>query len=69
MTEDLGVKIVCLERRVVNVHLGALEEKEAMVVYKLVSSVQSEEYGDVDAIRIVDQLAMSSASRTVGGHG
>lgn len=41
-----------------DVHLGTLEEEEAMVVHKVVSAVESEEDGLVDAFIVVDKLGM-----------
>jgi hypothetical protein len=43
VAQDLGVKVVRLEGRVVHVALGPLEEEEAVVVYFFVAAVQAEE--------------------------
>ena len=63
VTEHLGVKVVCLERRVVDVHLGPLEEEEAVVVDQVVAAVQPEEDGYVDVVVVVDQLPGSAGAR------
>lgn len=59
VTEHLGIKIVRLERRVVDVHLGAFEEEETVVVYEFVPAVESEEDGLVDTFVVVDKLCKS----------
>lgn len=56
VTQHLGIEVVSLKGRVVDVHLGALEEEEAVVVDQLVAAVQSEENGLVDALVVVDEL-------------
>jgi hypothetical protein len=58
VAEDLGVKVVCLERRVVDVRgPGSLKEEEAVMVHELVSPVESKEDGHVDALLVVNQFA------------
>lgn len=56
VTEHLGVKVVRLKGRVVDVHLGALKEEEAVVVYQLAAPVEPEEDGIVDTLGVVHQL-------------
>lgn len=56
VAEDLGVKVVRLKGRVVDVHLGPLEEEEAVVIHQLVAPIQAEEDRDVDAGVVMDQL-------------
>lgn len=41
-----------------NVHLGTFKEEEAVVVYKVVSAVESEEDSLVDTFIVVDKLGM-----------
>jgi len=64
VAEHLGVKVVGLERRVVDVHLGALEEEEAVVVDQLVAAVEAEEDGDVDVFVVVDKLGRLVSTET-----
>jgi len=40
----------------VDVHLGALEEEKAVVVYSFVAAVEAEEDGFVDVLVVVDEL-------------
>lgn len=56
VTQDLGVKVVRLERRVVDVHLGPFEKEEAVVVNLLRPPVQAEEDCNVLFFLIVGQL-------------
>jgi hypothetical protein len=56
MAQNLGVKVVRLKRGVMDVHLGAFEKEEAVVVDKLVASVEPEEDGDVDLVVVVNEL-------------
>jgi hypothetical protein len=56
VAQHLRIEVVRLEGRVVDVHLGPLEEEEAVVVDQLVAAVQPEENGVVDALVIVDKL-------------
>lgn len=58
VAEDLGVKVVRLEGRVVHVALGALEEEEAVVVDLLVAAVQTEEDGYVFVFVVVVELGV-----------
>ena len=59
VTQDLGVVVVRLEGGVVDVwRPGTLEEEEAVVVYQLVATVETEEDGYVFAFVIVHQLEM-----------
>lgn len=68
VAEDLGVKVVRLEGRVVHVALGALEEEEAVVVDLLVAAVQPEEDGYVFVFVVVVELFyVSSACDAVWG--
>lgn len=54
--EHLGVEIKHLERRMVHVRFGPLEEKEGVVVDKLLATVQVHECGDVAAFCVVQQV-------------
>ena len=63
MTKNLRVKVVCLKRRVMNMHLGALEKEEAVVINEIVASVQSEEDGNVDTLVVVHELFGQPTSR------
>lgn len=56
VAQNLGVEVVGLEGRVVDVHFGPLEEEETVVVYQLVAPVQPEEDGLVYALVVVDEL-------------
>lgn len=56
MPQHLRVKVVRLEARVVHVHLGTLEEEEAVVVDEVGPAVQPEEDRLVDARRVVHEL-------------
>ena len=67
VAQHLGVKVVRLERRVVDVHLGALEEEEAVVVDQVVAAVQAEEDGDVDLFVVVDELMRGKSSSQPAG--
>lgn len=60
--QDLGVKIVRLKGRVVDVELWALEKKEGVMVDLLVSAVETEEDGYIFAFVVVDELARHSVS-------
>lgn len=51
--EHLCVEIKHLERRMVHVHFGPLEEKEAVVVDEFLAAVQVHECGDVAALGVV----------------
>lgn len=63
VTQNLCVVVVRLKRRVMDVRRpGPLEEEEAVVVDELVSAVESEEHGHVDALVVVDQLSTKSAN-------
>lgn len=53
MPEHLCVEIKHLERRMVHVHFGPLEEKEAVVVDEFLAAVQVHECGDVAALGVV----------------
>jgi hypothetical protein len=63
VSQDLGVKVVRLERRVVHVHLGAPEEEEAVVVDEVGSAIEPEEDGDVDLFVVVDELGCTVSVR------
>lgn len=56
VAQDLGVEVVGLEGRVVDVALGALEEEEAVVVDLLVAAVQPEEDGYILVLVVVVEL-------------
>lgn len=56
VTQDLGVKVVRLERGMMDMHLGAFEKEEAVVVDELVAPVETEEDGDVDVVVVVHKL-------------
>lgn len=56
MAENLGIKVVSLEGGMVDVHLGTLEEEEAVVVYPFFATVEAQEDGFVDALVVVDEL-------------
>ena len=56
VTQNLSIKVVCLKGRVMNMHLWAFEEKEAVVVDLDVATVQSEEDGDILAGIVMDEL-------------
>lgn len=57
MAKDLGVEVVRLKRRVVNMwRLGSLKEEEAVVIHQLITSVKPEEDSDVDVLVVVDKL-------------
>lgn len=56
VAQDLGVKVVRLKGRVVDVALGALEEEEAVVVDLFVAAVQPEEDGYVFVFVVVVEL-------------
>lgn len=59
VTQDLGVKVVRLERGMMDMHLGALEKEKAVVVDELVAPVETEEDGDVDVVVVVHELRNS----------
>lgn len=72
MAEDLGIEVVRLVRRVVDVELRPLVEEEAVVVHLLAATVQTEEGRDVNARLIVDKLrgnVSEGKSCIVGGGG
>lgn len=54
--EHLRVEIKHLEGRMMHVHFGPLEEKEAVVVDELLAAVQVHECGDVAALAVVQQV-------------
>jgi hypothetical protein len=56
MAQNLGIEVVRLKGRVVDVRPGTLEEEEAVMVYKVVSSVEPKKDGLVDSIVIVYEL-------------
>ncbi len=56
VAQHLGVEIVRLEGRMMHVVLGALEEEEAVMIYKLIASVQAEEGCDVYIVIVVHEL-------------
>lgn len=63
MAKDLGVEVVRLKRRVVNMwRLGPLKEEEAVVIHQLITSVKPEEDSDVDVLVIVDKLKRQDVS-------
>lgn len=47
VAQHLRVKVVRLERRVVHVELGALEEEEAVVIDVFLAAAEAEEDGDL----------------------
>lgn len=57
VTEDLGVKVVCLKGRVMNMALWTLEEEEGVVVDLLATAVEAEEDCFIFAASIVNELA------------
>lgn len=65
VAQDLGVKVVRLERGVVHVALGALEEEEAVVVDFFVAAVQPEEDGYVFVGVVVVELVFGGVSAAV----
>jgi hypothetical protein len=56
VAENLGVEVVRLVRGMVHMEFRALEEEEAVVVYLLLATVETEEYSDVYAICVVNNL-------------
>ena len=54
--QHLRVEIKNLEGRVVHVHSGPFEEKEAVVVDEFVAAVQMHEGDDVAALSVVQQI-------------
>lgn len=56
VTKDLGVKVMRLEGRVVDVALWALEEEEAVVVNPLIASIKPEEDCHVFACSVMNKL-------------
>ena len=62
VAEHLCIKVVRLKRRMVDMHLGALEEEEAVVVDQVVAAVQPEEDGHVDIVVVVDELLRSAGA-------
>lgn len=56
VAKELGVEVVRLKRRVVDVTLGALEHEEAVVVHEFLATVKMHECGDVRTIGVVDEL-------------
>lgn len=56
VAKELGVEVVRLKRRMVDVTLGALEHEEAMVIHELLAAVKMHECGDVRTIGVVDEL-------------
>ena len=56
MTQELGVEIIRLVGGVMDVILGTLEEKEAVVVDKFGSTVEVEESGDIRPVLVIDDL-------------
>lgn len=65
--QHLGVEVVRLEGRVVDVELGALEEEEGVVVDALRAAVDAEEGGDVAALGVVDELGFGGVSGSLCG--
>lgn len=59
VAQDLGVKVVCFERRVVHMRLGALEEEEAVVINLDEAAVEMQECGSIPPILVVNQLLRS----------
>lgn len=58
VTQHLGVEVMCLEGRVVDVgSSGPFKEEEAVMVHKVFSSVQSEKDGHVHTLLVVYQFA------------
>ena len=57
MTQNLGVEIMRLKARVVDVALGAFEEEETVVIDELGAAVEAAEGVEVSAGGIVNQLA------------
>jgi hypothetical protein len=56
MAQDLCIKVVGLEGRMMNVVLRPFKEEKAVVVDLFFPSVQSVEHGDVSSVREVNQL-------------
>lgn len=67
VAQDLGVKVVRLKGRVVDVALGALEEEEAVVVDLFVAAVQPEEDGYVLVFVVVVELIFGECQLRYGG--
>lgn len=59
VAQHLGVEIMRLEGGVVHVILGAFEEEETVMVYKLIASVQAEKGCDVYIVVVVHELFKS----------
>jgi hypothetical protein len=64
VAEDLGVEVVGLEGRVMDVEFRALEEEEAVVVHALLAAVQPVEYRDVLVVGVVGKLRHPVLVRT-----
>ena len=62
VAQHLGVEIMRLEGGVVHVILGAFEEEETVMVYKLIASVQAEKGCDVYIVVVVHELSRVSAT-------
>lgn len=56
VTQKLGIKVVSLKGRMVNVALGPFEKEEAMVVHKLLAAGQVKECRHVSAVVVIHQL-------------
>lgn len=59
VAQDLGVKVVCFKRGVVNMHFRALEKEEAVMVDQDVAPIEPEEDRDVDVVVVVNELRSS----------
>ena len=56
MAQHLGVEVVCLKGRVVDMVLWALEKEEDVMVDQFLAASEAVEYCDVGAVGDVDQL-------------
>lgn len=56
VSKQLGVKVVCLIGRMMDVRFGTLKEEKAVVIHQFLSTVEMEERGDVVVVGVVDKL-------------
>lgn len=56
VSKKLGVKVVCLIGRMMDVRFGTLKEEKAVVIHQFLPTVEMEERGDVVVVGVVDKL-------------
>ena len=57
VAKNLGVKVMCLKRTMVNMRLWPLKEEEAVVINGNIPTIQASEGGDIISMTIVYDLA------------